>query len=463
MLLIPCSCRSLEVAMLPVPNSLAALLCVFASAFTRPTFEHVQVLVTGTLLTAGRRTVTAALRAVGLGGERHFTTYHRVLNRAAWSPLCLSRILLQLLVTALLAPGAPLVLLIDGTLERRWGPKIALKGRYHDAVRSQTGHVVTTAGIHWLCLALLVPSPWGGREWALPILAVPTRSPALSQQLGKPHRTVPDYAQLLIRLVRRWQPDRELILVGDSAFAVARLGHTCRERGVRLVSRLVLNAQLYDPVPPQPRGKPGVKPKKGPRQPKLCDRLSDEATVWQTEVLPWYAGQSLAMDLTNGTALWHRDGEAPLPIRWVLLRDPSGKRRPCALFCTDPAATMHQIIACYVSRWQIEATFEEVRCHLGVETQRQWSARAIARTTPCLLGLFSVVLLLALRLSPTGLPTRQAAWYAKRAPTFADLLALVRRQLWTEMNSPAALETAPLGNPSALVLELLIEAACYAA
>jgi hypothetical protein len=233
---------------------------------------------------------------------------------------------------------------------------------------------------------------------------------------------------------------------------------------VRLVSRLVLNAQLYDAIPSQPKGKPGVKPKKGPRQPKLCDRLSDEATVWQTEeALPWYAGQTLAMDLTSGTALWHRDGEAALPIRWVLLRDPSGKRRPCALFCTDPAATMRQIIAWYVSRWQIEVTFEEVRCHLGVETQRQWSARAIARTTPCLLGLFSLVLLLAYRLCPTGLPTRQAAWYAKAAPTFADLLALVRRQLWTEVNSPAPHQTPPLGNPSALVLDLLIETACYAA
>jgi len=449
--------------MLPVPDSLAALLCVLASAFTRPTFEPVQLLVTGTVLTSGRRTVTAALRAVGLGGERHFTTYHRVLNRAVWSPLRLSRILLQLLVTAFLAPDAPLVLLIDGTLERRWGPKIALKGRYHDAVRSPSGHVVTTAGIHGVCLALLVPSPWGGRAWALPILTVPTRSPALSRQLGKPHRTIPDYAQLLIRLVRRRQPDREFILVGDSAFAVARLGHSCRRLGARLVSRLLLTAQLDDPIPPQPKGTPGVKPKKGPRQPKLCGRLSDEATDWQTEDLPWYAGQTISMDLTSGVALWHRDGEAPLPIRWVLLHDPSGKRRPCARFCTDPAATMHQIIAWYVSRWQIEVTFEEVRRHLGVETQQQWSTRAIARTTPCRLGLFSLVLLLADRVSPNGPFIRQAAWYAKSAPTFADLLALVRRQLWVEVNSPAALPTAPLGNPSTLVLDLLIETACYAA
>src|SRR5258708_26932294 len=189
----------------------------------------------------------------------------------------------QVLVRAFLAPDAPLVLLIDGTLERRWGPKLGLKGRDHDDALSQPGHVVTTEGMHWLCLSLLGPSPWGRREWALPVLTVPMRSSALSQKVGKPDWTVPHYAQVLVRLVRRWYPTRELLLVGDSAFAAARLGHTCRERGVRLVSRLLLNAQLYDPVPYQPKGKPGVKPKKGPRQPKLSDRLSDETTVWQTE------------------------------------------------------------------------------------------------------------------------------------------------------------------------------------
>jgi len=264
----------------------------FAVAFTRPTFAHVLTLVVGALLASGRRTVTAALRAVGLGEERHFTTYHRVLNRAVWTPLTLSRILLGALVSAFLAPDAPLVLLIDGTLERRWGHKIALKGRYHDAVRSTKGHPVTTEGIHWLCLMLLVPSPWSAREWALPVLTIPTRSPALSRTLGKSHRTIPDYAQLLIRLVRRWQPDRELILVGDSAFAVARLGHTCRRLGVRLVSRLLLTAQLYDPVPLQPKGKPGVKPKKGPRQVKLKDRLAQtdpQRTSWLTTQIDWYA------------------------------------------------------------------------------------------------------------------------------------------------------------------------------
>jgi hypothetical protein len=222
--------------MVPASALLLSLLQPFAVAFTAPTFAHALTLVQGTLLASGRRTVAAALRAVGRGDERHFTTYHRVLNRNRWSPLHLSRILLQLLVTLLLDPDAPLVLLVDGTLERRWGRTIRRKGRYHDAVRSQTGHMVTSEGIQWRCLLLLVPSPWSARHWALPVLTVATRSPALSRKLGKRHRTAPEYAETLIALVRRWQPCRQLVLVGASAFATANLGLTCRRLGVRRVA-----------------------------------------------------------------------------------------------------------------------------------------------------------------------------------------------------------------------------------
>ena len=249
------------------------------------------------------------------------------------------------------------MLLIDGTLERRWGKRIAYKGRFHDAVRSQSGHVATSEGIHWLCLMLLVPVPWCQRSWALPVLSVPTLTPVTSAKLGKRHRTTAQAAQILIALIRRWYPEREIVLVGDGGFAATSLGHTCRRLRVRFVSRLLLTAQLYDPVPPQRKGKPGVKPAKGPRQAKLTQRVTNRTTTWLSQEIGWYAGQKLKMDLLDGSALWHRDGEAPLPVRWVLLRDPSGKRSPFALFCTDPAVPMLQIIAWYVCRWNIEVTF----------------------------------------------------------------------------------------------------------
>lgn len=244
--------------MLPTPApAIVGLLRIFADAFTRPTFAHALVLVYGAILAPGRRTVAAALRAIGLRDERHSTSYHRVLNRAGWSPLRVSRLLLGLTAATLLAADAPLVVLIDATLVRRTGRRVAYKGRFHDAVRSQPGHTRTSEGVHWLCLAVLVPVPWSGRPWALPFLSVPTFTPATSEQLGKRHRTAPERVDVLPRLVRRWQPGREIVVVGDSAFAVVELGQTCRRRGMRLVSRLVLNAHLYDPVPPRPASTPG--------------------------------------------------------------------------------------------------------------------------------------------------------------------------------------------------------------
>jgi hypothetical protein len=448
-----------------------SLLTPFAVAFTAPTFRHVLVLVSGTILASGRRTVASALRAVGLGEERRFTTYHRVLNRGVWSALVLSRLLLDLLVRTFLAPDAPLELVVDGTLVRRRGRQLAWKGRFHDAARSQSGHVITSDGIHWVCVMLLAPVPWSRRRWALPFLAIPTFTPATSAKLGKRHRTAPERTEGLIRLIRRWQPHRAIEVVGDSGFAVLRLAHVCGAARGRLISRLVLNAQLYDPPPVRPASTPGVKPKKGPRQPKLVDRLdatTDAAgqTTWQRQVVAWYGHQRRPLDVATGTALWHTDGCAPLPIRWVLVRDPQGRLSPYALFCTEPEVDALTILAAYLQRWNVEVTFEEARAHLGLETQRQWTTRAVGRTTPCLLGLFSVVVLLAHAEHPDRLPTRQAAWYPKREATFGDALAAVRRHFWatgaTE-NSPSPPGAPVLANSPTKLLSFLVDAACYAA
>jgi hypothetical protein len=263
--------------------------------------------------------------------------------------------------------------------------------------------------------------------------------------------------------VRRWQPDRAIVVVGDSAFAVVELGHTCRRRGMRLVSRLVLDAQLYDPVPLRPSSTPGPKPTKGPRQPKLLARLADGATAWRTRAVPWYGQRTAVVELASGTALWHTDGSAPLPVRWVLVRDPAGRRPPLALFCTDPSAAAERIVGWYVDRWHVEATFEEARAQLGLQTQREWSTRALGRSIPCLLGMFSLVVLLAHALHGTELPIRRAAWYAKAEPTFVDALAAARRHLWASRNrSPIARGRGP-ADPPPPWLDALVEAACYAA
>jgi hypothetical protein len=344
----------------------------------------------------------------------------------------------------LLPADAPLVLLVDETLERRRGKKIAYKSYFRDVVRSTSQHPLKSEGIRWLCVALLVQVPWNeSRQWALPFLTVPALAPATSEKLGKPHRTVIDKTQLLVRLVRRWQPEREVVLVGDGNYAAVRLGHTLRELSgegrpmARLVARLRLDATLHSPPGPQPEGKRGPKPKKGRREPNLKARLEDPESEWHTVSVAWYGGEEKTLEMMTGTSLWYREGEDPLPIRWVLLRCPDEQHQhqhqpfpPMALFCTDPESSVRQIVGWFVGRWSIEVAFEEARAHLGMETQRQWSMRALGRSTPCLLGLFSVVVVLAKALHPEELLVRQAAWYSKEEASFIDALAAVRGELW---------------------------------
>jgi hypothetical protein len=403
---------------------------------------------------------------VGRGHARQFTTYHRVLNRAGWSPLPLSRTLLRLIVAAFVPADGPRVLVIDDPLERRYGRRVPYTARAHDAVRSAPGHTVTSSGSRWRCVCALVPVPWSTRPWALPFLTVPCPTPAASRKLGKQRqRPLPERAQGVVRLIRRWQLGRAIVLIGDSGSGVVSLAETCRTRDVTLVARLRLTAALYGPVPPQPRGKPGVKPTKGPRLPSPGAILQDPATAWAPLEVRWYGGEAQAFDLVSDTALWHRDGEPPVPIRWVVLRDPSGTLKPTVLGCTDQHATPLEIVTWDVGRWNSEVTLQESRGRLGGETQRPWTRRAIARTTPCLLGLCSLVTLLAHALHGSALPTRQSAWYAKGAVTFADALAAVRRHLWTSRvgNTPAPPHAPQMVDSPASLLTSLVEAACYAA
>ncbi len=179
----------------------------------------------------------------------------------------------------------------------------------------------------------------------------------------------------------------------------------------------------------------------------------------------WYDGATRTVELTSQTAVWYRSGKPPVRIRWVLIRDPQGAFAPQALLCTDPSADPTQILEWFVLRWQLEVTFQEVRTHLGVETQRQWSDLAITRTTPVLLGLFSWITLAAHALQERHpMIQRRAAWYDKPSPTFVDAIALVRRHLWLASEgfprSPSDPDTQEL--PTALY-HRLVDSLAYAA
>lgn len=222
-------------------------------------------------------------------------------------------------------------------------------------------------------------------------------------------------------------------MVADSTYAALDFLAACQTLGnpFTLVTRLRLDAALYDVAPARVAGQKGRPRLKGMRQSTLAQRLADTTTEWRETTVSWYGGKHKTVRVTSGTALWYHAGMVPVRIRWVLVTDPVGGFEPQALLCTNEATDAAQIVEWFVLCWQLEVTFEEARAHLGVETQRQWSELAILRSTPALLGLFSLVTLFAHHLlQEQELRARQAAWYTKELPTFADTIAFVRGQLW---------------------------------
>lgn len=449
-----------------LPAELLNLIVVFQPLFTKPTWENAKILLLGALLAHGKRTVTACLRVVGLSDEEHFQNYHRVLNRAKWSALDAARILLGLIIL-IFPPGGTIVFGADDTVERRRGKRIKELGCYRDPIRSSKKHMVKCFGLKWLSMAILVKVPWSSRVWALPFLTTLCRAPLKGQpskvsryrlrrkaRLGKmrktraktivkkrfvatgqtprEHKTAVDVLMTLIRLVHRWLPDRAKVLVVDGGYAAVKLALVCASlKNTTLVWRFHWDAVLHRLPEEKATGRRGPAPLKGSRQrsPKTWAARGD--TKWDEREIEWYGGEKKKMWIFTRTALWYRPGYPPVAIRFLITRDPEGKLRDEVFACTNLDVKPEQILAWVVMRWSLEVTFEETRAHLGMETQRQWSDLAIARTTPIILGLFSLVVLFAYKLKPDGkIPLLTAAWYEKPEATFSDCLALVRKHLW---------------------------------
>jgi len=448
--------------MLTMPAEIMVVIEQFSPVFSERVWDWVQVLVVGAILAPKQRTVTAILRIMGLSQDKQFQNYHRVLNRARWSGRQASQILLGLLVAAFVVAGAPVIVAADETLERRRGKKITAKGHFRDPVLSSEKHSLASEGLRWVSMMLLVKVPWSERVWALPFLTVLAPHAKTNAVLGQRHKTSIDWVGQMVTQLRRWLPERPLVLVTDGGLIAVKLGLRCLRfrQPVTFVSRLHLNIRLFDPPAPSKRKNAA---KVGQRQPTLQARLEDDRTCWQRQKVSWYGGKQRLVEWVSGTGLWQTPSEKePLPIRWVLVRDPLGKFKAAAFCCTDLTVCPEQILAWYVLRWNVEVTFEESRAHLGLETQRQWHPLAIARATPALLGLFSLVVLLAHALSQRQpLPKRTAAWYAKSETTFSDVLAFVRATLWQHRNFCNPLANTRFISFPASALDLLLETLCY--
>jgi hypothetical protein len=408
------------------------------------------------------------LRVVGLGDEEHFQNYHRVLNRAKWSAPDAARILLGLIILIFAAGLQKIIVLAgDDTIERRRGKKIKQLGCYRDPVRSSQKHIIKCFGLKWVSLAVMIKLPWAARPWALPFFTVLCPAQLEGQPLkvcryrirrrarkskmrksraktiakkkfvatGKTprrHKTAVDILMTMIRLTHRWMPERAKVLVVDGGYAAIKLALSCvLLKNTALVMRFHWDAALYHPPTEKPKDRRGPQALKGARQRSPQEWARRKDTKWEEKDIDWYGGEKKKLLIFTRTALWYRMGYPPVTIKYVITRDPEGELRDEVFACTDTKVSAEQIINWFVMRWGLEVTFEEARERLGMETQRQWSDLAIARTTPILLGLFSLVTIFASKLQGDGkIPVLTTAWYQKTEATFSDCLALVRKHLW---------------------------------
>ena len=417
-----------------LPTLILNLLSPFSQLFSSPTWKKAQFLCIGAILCQGARRISSILHIMGMAHNKGFEKYHRFLNRDEWSPLMGAKILFGLLVS-LIPPNQTLLIVFDDTVERRKGKKIKAKGCYRDAVRSTQSHVVTCYGLKWMSLCLLVKLPWNTRPLALPFLTFLQYPKKYDEKRQHRHRTSLDYAILAARFFRKWLPKRRWVMIGDGAFACVELINACRKSGGHLISRLRIDVRLYSDPPDDFQGKRGRKSTKGKRIETFKSMLDNKELLWQETTVIWYGGVKKQIQYLSGVDLMYKPNHPVAKVRWVLVKDPEGKMQTVPLVSSNPHHTPEFIIEAFVMRFSIEILFEEARAHLGMETQRQWSDKAIARSTPLIFVLFSLICLIALKLRETvDLSVSTSAWYAKNPDeaTFSDIIAYVRRFCWAD-------------------------------
>lgn len=441
--------------MLNLPPFIIPVLCNFAPLFSRPTYLKFLTLLMGHLLCRGRRTITNCLRTVGLSGNRRYPEFYDVFRRANWSSFKASKILLFLIDQEWIT-GKRITIVVDTTLERRRGPRLQGVGMHRDAVRSTKERKAFSPGHNWLVACVLIQFPGTKSVWSLPFMSIllrPERPLSVSKNSydithKRRHKKVTKYTAQLVHTLRRWLgPKREIVLLGDSAFCCRQICRACVKRNVTFCTRFRLDACLYD-LPPPPTGRRGRRRIVGNRLPNLSSVASDPNTIWQTGIIPWYGGKEQEVEIATGTALWYHDtAGAPIPIRWVLSRDPENPSEVTPFLCTNQSSSPFEVIGFAVQRWSIETTFQEVRCHMGYESIHTWADKGIERVSPCVMASYSIVCLIAARAikdKNEQISPLTSAWYEKTHVTFSDVYSYVKSLIIKENIFPHPSGNRPL-------------------
>lgn len=420
--------------MLDLPATILHIFSHFAPLFSKSVYKNALLLFFGHILTKGRRTIADILRTLNLQHVKNFSKFHWVLSGAKWSGLKASRLLFTAIVNVF--PAEEIIIPIDTHVERRKGEKIKGLGRQRDAVHSTKNQKVLTIGLLWLVASISVKIPGSLTSWALPFFTqlIPPKRPLSSCRnksdltSNKKRKTLTEWTVQLIKVIKTWVKDIPFVIVADNAFACHAIAHACANSKGALISRMRMDARIFN-FPDQNKKRKGRPLLVGKRCPLFTDYLMDQTINWEKIVVNWYGGKEKELLIYTGIHLWYAYGIPPLPIRWVLIKDPTHENEAIVLFSTNTQHSAKRIIEIFVSRWSIEVTFEESRRHLGIETQRQWSDKAIERTTPCLFGSFSVTVLMGHQLAEetkSKIPIRETSWYNKKHVTFSDVLHYVK-------------------------------------
>jgi SRSO17 transposase len=451
--------------------SFVALLQHFCPIFTAPTYQTFTWIVTGWILSHRHRYITEVIFSCAKVGFGHWCRFHRFFSHAAWDLDEFSMVLAKLVAT-ILAPGATLLWAVDDTLCRKRGLTLYGAGMHYDPLISSRAKSLVSWGHDWVVLCLIIVQPFWAptKVFALPIAfrlyrnrqgltkgkKGQAKAKATKTQRDPDHRTRPELALELIELVARWFPNEEIIVTGDSAYGGESILRHLPPK-VHLISHVHPKGALYQPAPPKTAKTRGPARKKGDRLPGMAAWAADPSQPW-TELKFDQFGFHATVAVKTIQALYYKAGRDRL-LTIVLVHDLAGKRPDQMFYCTKLDWTARQILSAYACRWAIECTFENCKQLLGLEDPANRVPRAVQRTAPMALILYSLVVVWFHQTGHNSLRFPIRPWYPKKEePSFADLLTTLRRVSYEEKTARLLPKQSPLKTWVAQLTELLSRA-----
>jgi hypothetical protein len=399
-------------------NSFVTILQPLAIAMTCPTFQSF-VTVVGGWVFANRRTVTQMIIAAGAVGEKHHSAYHRVFAAARWS-----RDNVGLVVFDIIEPwlGGRVFVAIDDTLARKRGLKMFGTGMHHDPLLSSRGKAITNWGHNWVVLGVIVHFPrWTDRPFCLPILFRLYLNEQAAAKQRRRYRTRPELAVEMLHLLCRHRKSQAFHAVADSAYGgqsvLCHLPSNCD-----LTSRLVRNARLYEAAPPPGPGRRGRPRRRGDQVPTPEAMLTRRCRRVTLDIY----GRTEEARVSDQIARVYAAPEQPLRV--VAVEALRGGRGQEAFYSTDADATAEDVIQWYAWRWSEEVTFHDAKQYLGFEDPQGWTRRAVERTAPVAMLLYSLIVLWFVDEGHHEYRESPLPWYRSKArPSFRDMLTTLRR------------------------------------